>query len=261
MLKRIKGIPNDEWIEAFKNIEDRVSKKEIDELVDKTVKDIKEQTKNKDTVYAWSGGKDSIALSYVVEKAGISEGLCTICDLEYPAFKEWLLANKPKGITVINTEQDLDWLSDNENMLFPDGKLASRWFSIVQHKGQRRYIKNRQAEVLILGRRTADGNYVGKRKGENSYVDREGFLRFSPLADWRHEDILALIHYYDLDLPPIYDWHNGFKNGTHPWPARQNTESVQDGWRQIYEIDPSIVKTASTKIDSAKKFLDGVKNK
>lgn len=258
MLKRKKGIVNHEWVRAFRNIEQTVTKQEIDNLIDKTVEDIKKQTKNKDTVYAWSGGKDSIALAFVVEKAGIHEGLCTICDLEYPAFKEWLLMNKPKGITIINTKQDLDWLSENEHMLFPDSKRRSRWFSIVQHKGQRYYTKKRQAEVLILGRRIADGNYVGKRKGENSYIDREGFIRFSPISDWRHEDVLALIHYYELDLPPIYYWSNGFKNGTHPWPARPHTKNVQDGWRQIYEIDPSIVLKASTKIDSAKKFLDEI---
>jgi hypothetical protein len=57
-------------------------------------------------------------------------------------------------------------------------------------------------------------------------------------------------------LPPIYDWKNGYLCGTHPWPARQWTGSISNGWREIYEIDPSIVEKASETIVSAKQFLD-----
>ena len=43
-------------------------------------------------------------------------------------------------------------------------------------------------------------NYVGK---DNIYTNSAGITRYSPLAEWRHEDILAYIHYYDVKLPPI----------------------------------------------------------
>lgn len=66
------------------------------------------------------------------------------------------------------------------------------------------------------------------------------------------------IHYHQLTLPPIYGWKNGYLCGTHPWPARQWTGSIENGWREVYDIDPSIVLAAAEKIDSARAFLKGV---
>lgn len=108
-------------------------------------------------------------------------------------------------------------------MTMKDDK-AAQWFHIVQHRGQARYYKEHQLEILLLGRRKADGNYVGK---DNIYTNSAGITRYSPLAEWRHEDILAYIHYYDVKLPPIYDWEKGYLCGTHPWPARQYMETEQ----------------------------------
>ena len=36
------------------------------------------------------------------------------------------------------------------------------------------------------------------------YTNTKGITRFSPIADTRHEEILAIIHYYHLPMPPIY---------------------------------------------------------
>lgn len=83
-----------------------------------------------------------------------------------------------------------------------------------------------------------------------------GEIRYSPLADWSHEMILAFIHYNKIKLPPIYEWQNGFKCGTHPWPSRMYTESIENGWREVYAIDPSIVESAAEKISSARLFIE-----
>lgn len=142
-------------------------------------------------------------------------------------------------------------------MLFPqESATAGRWFSIVQHRAQREYFKAHELDIIILGRRRADGNFVGR--GANIYTDGKGVTRFSPLAAWSHEHVLAYIHYHQLPLPPIYGWKNGYLCGTHPWPARQWTGSTENGWREVYDIDPSIVTAAAEKLESAQAFLEGV---
>jgi len=245
------------WRETLANIENLVSRSEIDALAERTIDDIKRVTRGRRTAYAWSGGKDSIVLDHLCRAAGLEESFLVHCELEYPAFFRWVQENRPPGCEFVNTGQDLDWLAQNLNMLFPrDSAIAARWFSIVQHAGQRRYCTRNRVEVLVLGRRRADGNFVGR--GTNQYVDRKGFVRYSPLADWRHEHILAYIHYHRLALPPIYDWPDGYRLGTHPWPARPYTRSVEEGWRQVYSIDPSIVIAAAAKIESARAFLGGL---
>lgn len=254
MLGKKQSISNSEWVQAMANIENTVSKKEIDSLIDRTVEEIRRTCRGKGAAFGWSGGKDSIALEFVCRQAGIDQSLIGISNLEYPAFRSWIDENKPDGLEIINTGQDMNWLVKNLHMLFPDGKRAARWFAIVQHTAQKRYFKRYKPDLLILGRRRADGNYIGR--GSNIYENREGITRYSPIAYWRHEDVLALIHYYQLKMPPIYDWPNGYKCGTHPWPARPHVGTVKDGWREIYHIDPSIVEMAAERIESAKNFLE-----
>lgn len=259
ILGRKQNISNEEWLEVMKNIEEYVSKEELELVISITLDEIEKMTKDKKTAYAWSGGKDSLVLGHICERAGLENCVLGICNLEYPAFLKWIENNKPKKLETINTGQDLDWLSKHPEMLFPtDSKKTSRWYSIVQHKAQNQYYKKHNLDILILGRRKADGNYVGK--GNNIYTDRKGVTRYSPLSNWKHEFILAYIHYYKLKVPPIYTWPNGYKCGTHPWAARPYTEDVSKGWEEIYTIDKSIIDIASEKIESAKKFKEGLNN-
>lgn len=248
---------NADWLEAMANIESAVTREEIDVLTSKAVADIQEATAGKKAAYAWSGGKDSIVLAKICEMAGIADSMIAVSNLEYPAFMEWVMTNKPAGCEVINTGQDLEWLSKHPQMLFPqDCAISAHWFSVVQHRAQRIYCKNQKVDILILGRRRADGNYVGRKS--NIYTDGKGVTRYSPLADWSHEHILAFIHYHSLPLPPIYGWENGYICGTHPWPARQWTGSEENGWREVYNIDQTIVITAAELLPGAKAYMEVV---
>ena len=251
VLGRKQRIKNQDWIDAVEKIEELVPKKELDARVKATVKEIKDKTKGKKAAYSWSAGKDSLVLEKICEAAGIKACVLVICDLEYPAFINWVEAHKPPELTVINTGQDIKWLAAHPQMLFPqDSKTAAQWFHIVQHRGQAKYYKDNGLDILLLGRRRADGNYVGK--GDNIYTNGQGITRYSPLADWTHEEILAYIHYYDVPMPPIYGWKNGYTCGTHPWPARQWTETKDNGWKEIFEIDPTIIEKASEYFPEAK---------
>ena len=257
-LGRKQSINNDAWLEAVATVEKAVPRDELNALVSVTIEDIKATIGGKRAAYAWSAGKDSIVLGRICEATGVTDSMIGVCDLEYPAFATWIEANKPTGCEVINTHQDLDWLDKHPEMLFPqDSAAAGRWFSIVQHRAQRLFFKSRELDLIVLGRRRADGNYVGR--GTNIYTDAQGVTRYSPLAAWSHEHVLAYIHYHKLPLPPIYGWKNGYLCGTHPWPARQWTGSAENGWREVYEIDPTIVAAAAEKLDSARAFLKGVR--
>lgn len=255
MLGRKQRISNEDWVNAIANIESIVPKEQLDALIKKTVEDIKAKTNGKKVAFCWSGGKDSLVLEYVCYLAGIKDCVMVISDLEYKEFLQWVTDHMPERLEVINTHQDLEWLSKHQEMLFPqDSATAGKWFHIVQHRGQAQYYKENDLDMLILGRRKADGNFVGK--GNNIYTNSQGVTRFSPLADWSHEDTLALIHYYNIPLPPFYSWKNGYYCGTHSWAARQWTGSIQNGWREVYDIDPSIVYEAQKYLPSAKEFLE-----
>lgn len=257
VLGKKQCIENEDWLQAMHNIEEYVSKEELELLTAMTIDDIKATSAGKKAAYAWSAGKDSLVLGHICEQAGIKDCVLGICNLEYPAFLDWVEKNHPANLQVVNTGQDLDWLVEHQDMLFPqDSTKAAKWFSIVQHTAQRKYYKEHKLDILILGRRRDDGNYVGR--GSNIYTDASGVTRFSPLANWKHECILAYMHYHKLPIPPIYSWPNGYKCGTHPWPARQWTKDIMHGWEEISTIDRSLVEKAAEKIESAKLYLEGL---
>ena len=62
MLGRKQNISNAQWLDAVKDIENIISKKELDKRIKSTVADIKKKTKGKKCAFAWSGGKDSLVL-------------------------------------------------------------------------------------------------------------------------------------------------------------------------------------------------------
>lgn len=247
----------EEWWRSYK--EPTYSKEYINEKIAKTVKDIQSFTQGKKIAVAWSGGKDSIALQEVMERANIDyEIFIVISHMEYPEFMTWINDNKPQGLSKIIRPHDFSWLSENEDMLFPqDSNKLAKWYKIIQHHGQKGYAKNNNIDVLVLGRRKPDGNYVGR--GTNHYQKKsETFERYSPLADWGHEEIMALLSYSDKTLPPIYKYPNGFKNGTHPIGARPNTNSYKQAYDELYTINPKIVEHMAKYLETARKYISEV---
>ncbi|MGD1335054.1 hypothetical protein [Vibrio harveyi] len=229
--------------EDFLDIKKKAEKRpiaEIDNLIDDAVFRISKFAKNRKLAFSWSGGKDSLALQYVCEQAGISDCVLGVSQLEYPAFMKWVTNNMPEGLSVINTGFGLQQILKKPELLFPqNATLAATWFKNVQHKAQAQYYKQHNLDGIILGRRYEDGNFCG-RDGNDFYTSK-GVLRYSPIAKWTHSDIFAVLHAKGIEEPPFYSWARGYRCGTHPWAARQWCESELHGWREVYQIDSDIV--------------------
>ena len=254
MLGRKQRVRNQDFLDTLARIEEVVPRPVAMRVFTEAVREIRDYTAGKRVAFAWSGGKDSLALQAVCYEAGVRECLFTMTDLEYPVFLAWVTDNMPDRLEVVNTGQNLEWLARHLDWLFPQNATAAgRWFKAVQHTGQEFFYRKRDLDMLLLGRRRADGNYIGG-KNAKAYESR-GILRYCPLADWSHEQVMAVNHYLGLPQPPTYSWPNGFVVGTGAWPARQYTGSVANGWREVFAIDPTVVKHAATSIESARAFL------
>lgn len=254
MLGRKQSISNDEWVKTYANIENIISQAEVDAIAEKTLLEIANRVKGKNVGYGWSGGKDSVVLSDLCEKAGVTQCIIGLCDLEYPAFLRWIAKHAPQNLEYYKVGYDLEWLSKHQGLLFPP--LSYHYSRIIQIPAQNKLYKSHGLDMILLGRRKADGNYVGA--GVNYYTDGKGRTKYNPLSDWTHEQVLGYIHYHNLPMAPFYEWKNGFKIGTHPWYTRSYIDNVMDGWQEIYDIDKTIVIEAAKYIDSAARFLQGV---
>lgn len=257
ITERKQASTHEDWLTALATVEERIPYPAYADLRDRTAARIRERGAGRRLAYGWSGGKDSQALRVVAELAGVTECVLVISDLEYPAFLAWATSHMPEGLTVeFIAERNLAWLAAHPEMLFPkDATTAAKWFRLVQHTGQARYYRAESLDAILLGRRRSDGNFVG-RNGQDHYTSK-GITRWSPLADWTHDEVLACIHYEGLPLPPCYAWPRGFRVGSGPWPARQWTASEAHGWDEIRQIDPAILHVAAPVFPGAAAALGG----
>lgn len=255
-LGRKQTLTEQDWLDMIKRIPELVSQERVFDLATRTIREIRATVGTRKAAYGWSGGKDSLVLQQLCTAAGITRSFMVTTELEYPAMDKWAEANKPDGMEYVRTGQDLPWLAKHQQFLFPqETKHLTRWFSLVQWKGQRRYYEENKLDLLILGRRRIDGNFTGK-SGCKEYTNQSGMRIYNPMADWSHEEVYAYLHYNRIALPPIYGYKDGHRRGTHPWPLRKWTGTVENGWREIWDIDPLIVAEAAKHIASAKDFFD-----
>ncbi len=91
--------PNQTWLDVIQNIKLLVPKPELDNLIERTVRNIKKKIKSGAGFgLAWSGGKDSQVLRFVLTETGYQlPAVLGLCDLEYPAFLTWVEKNKPRN--------------------------------------------------------------------------------------------------------------------------------------------------------------------
>lgn len=251
---------NSDFVSVWRNIDRHISRQEVENVVDKTVYEVKKILGNfSRPAFGWSGGKDSQALLGIMRLCGIEGCLMGMSNLEYPAFLQWVTDYMPDDLEIFNNQSlDLEWLVKNPSMLFPSSaEIAGKWFKLVQHRAQKQYCKKHNTDILVLGRRRIDGNFMG-RGGTGLYYNADKNLVYCPVRDWSHEEVLGFCYYFDYPLPPTYSWVNGFVVGTGAWPARQYTKSPLHGWKEVYSIDPSVVQMASTFFPDARKVLETV---
>lgn len=245
------------WDQAITHAVRTVTRTRVEDLVATAVDLIRAEANAGHRIgYGWSGGKDSQGLRYVMEQA-IGNPPCVLgmtSGLEWPAMLTWLTDHMPAACEVIALPLDLPWLARNPVMLFPQGVHGPRWFTLVQHKAQLQFYRHNDLDLLALGRRRKDGNFIGP-PGTDRYTNRAGVTRWSPIADWTHEELFALIHHMNLPMPPCYSWPRGYQVGTGAWPARQWTRDHDHGWEECWQIDPSVVRTAATILSEAADWL------
>jgi len=249
---------NEDFIRLWDNIDKIVSLDQIECLVAEAVMEIRATVRDGKAGYAWSGGKDSVALQVVCELAGIDQSVIGLSqELEYPHYLRWININKPSGCLAWDANIGYEYLISHPHMVFPDNSSdMAKWYALIQHKAQSDFSRDAQLDLIILGRRTQDGNYTGGR-GQKKYTDQNGITRYSPIAQWKHEHVLGVCHYFKKrNLPPIYSDPEGWINGTGVWPVQTSTHGRKHSWELLYQISPETVLKAAHYLPEALQILE-----
>lgn len=258
-LKSKSAYRNADAAAVWADIERHVSRAEAEEAVDKAVAEVKEVVGfyRDDVVYGWSGGKDSQALQVVMERAGIRRAVSgMIPHLEFHGYLRWLEENRFDGLTVYPNEAlTLEWMGRpaNDRYLFPTNAKDGYFYTKASARySQYRYQDEHHPRLQIYGRRTQDGNICG---GPDGIHRTRRLVAYNPIRYWTHEMVMAVMHYADKPLPPIYDEPNGWKTGTGCWPGRRVGNRDQS-WAETYAIEPDRVREAAEHIPSARRWLE-----
>lgn len=249
--KQISG--QEAWRSAWENAERLVPAADLDALIERTLAEMRGKLTGKRVAFAWSGGKDSLVIEWLCSQLGITQSVFAMTNLEYPDFLAWVTNHMPPELTTINTGQDLAWLAKHPKLLFPQSATDNaQWFRAVQHRAQRQFFHQKGLDVLVLGRRHAEGNHCGPG---GVYTNREKVTRYSPIRDWSHEAVLALLKRERYSLPPIYGYPRGWQVGTGNWAQRLYTKTREQGWDETWQIDPNIVRQAAGVLPQAREYM------
>ena len=247
---------NARWQYVWDHIGEIVPEHVARKLVDDTASEVEATISARRVGWAWSGGKDSQALAVVMQAVGVAPCVLGMTlELEYPDFLRWVTDYMPWELSIYDSGHTLGWLAEHQEWLFPQhSSVAAKWFAAIQHKAQASFVKEHDLDMIILGRRFADRNNCGD-SATGVYTNASGVTHYSPIRHWTHEQVLAVCYWYKMPMAPFYGWVNGWVVGTGCWAARQWTGSTANGWRELWQIDPSIVLAAASCIESAAAFV------
>lgn len=230
LRKRIENIAY--FQRVYDSAYNQISKRDCAELVARTADEMSIILEGERAVFAWSGGKDSVVLEYCLRLVGNYAGVCVATQLEYPIVETFMQREKPRGVEIVRTAHDLQWLKANPRMLFPaDSRTKSEWLRIVQHKHTDEFAKRAGATMLMFGRRTEDGNMM---KGKVYSVEGKA-RRYNPLKDFTHVQIWGIIQHFGLPEYPLYARHpSSLVTGTGAWAQEPSWEIVEATDPELY---------------------------
>lgn len=190
---------------------------------------------NSNSIFYWSGGKDSLALEGLFRYRPSIKGYFFMEseDFVFTDMVKWYKSFTPERVYTDNGGWGFETIKERPNILFPhDQKTYSIWDK-NKWKFQNAFRRSNEIKLVFTGRRIGDGNYCGK----NGVKESKGYTTINPIYDWTCEDVFAYMKYCDSDLPPCYYLHDkGFEYGTSPW-AKIKFKTKNSGWDWLKSTD------------------------
>tara|TARA_B100001175_G_C19345804_1_gene559778 strand:- start:137 stop:793 length:657 start_codon:yes stop_codon:yes gene_type:complete len=193
----------------------------------------------KNAFLAFSGGKDSVAISkYMLEQNIILPHVAVVNEeLDYKEHLDYIKNYADKYNLDLYfywlKNRGLDFVKANPKYIFPkDSKIKGDWFRKFQQYGIKKFAKENGFSTIVYGRRLADGNNIKKEY----YKTADGLYHYFPLRIWSNEQT----NYYisKEELSPIYRTELGKRRGSH-------TINIANEYNGSDEIGLELVKSIS----------------
>lgn len=217
---------------------------------------------------AFSGGKDSIVLSYMIREyfRTIQPTLMTIpfvgvSEISFTfesARRDTLKSAEQLGMK-LELRQGLtwEWLSKPKNHKYvtPPMNIQSNVYSMRQQKTVKNFAKKNDKTGIFYGRRKQE-NTVPK----SLYQLKNGQWQCHPLREWTTEEIWWYIHVNNIFYPELYNTEIGKKEGFTPFllpPEHFLNHSDKGGvFHAIHQYEDWVVPKMAEFYEPAKNYLD-----
>lgn len=243
MLGRKKSNKQEDWIKAWEQAKEEHDIDRSEKLINLAISRLPDDLDK--CVYGWSGGKDTLALEIILNRTGKKIRCChgTIGkQWEYPSFYEYCQKHKPEHCVDYDFGITDEWLEKHPKLIFPDThKEEARWYVICNQAAFYGYGKDAEAEHILLGHRSIDGNIINSHKNGKLF----------PIGDFSHEDVFCILACNGIELPDIYYYPDGFYHGTHAWIMRVGGRKAME---EVWQIDKSLL-IAHKNLPKIKEFL------
>lgn len=245
---------------VYQRIEEIVSTDRLDVLTNAALYRMRQEYDHSEEAgYLWSMGKDSVALQWLCEEAGITKSYMVLPhkSLEWPINDNWWDRCKPAELRITRIEEisaELYYPGERwHEHLFarPHGQeVSDEWYQL-KWPYMRAWPVEENLKVTFAGRRTKDGNFCGP---DGRYELKNGVVVSNPMYDWTHEELLAFLKYHKIELPPSYWLPQGFE-GTSHWWTDYESDSQYAGWLDLAEHDPVLPRRYQDVFPEARKAL------
>ena len=189
---------------------------------------------------AFSGGKDSVAVSQYMLEQGIKLPHVAVINYELDYWehieyiKDYCKRYKLELHLQVLQNRGYDYVVANPKYIFPkDSKTKGDWFRKFQQYGIKKFAKDNNYSTIVYGRRLADGNNIKKEY----YKTADGLSHYFPLRIWSNEQT----NYYisSFKLSPVYATDLGKRRGTHTINIANEYNGSDDlGLELIKSISP-----------------------
>lgn len=206
----------------------------VAEATDRIARVIKSHT----PVVAFSGGKDALVVSALVQKLSPMAPMIGEISFLFPEVKEDIaeIANKLGYNATFWDSLSDQWLVRNRKVIFSnDNKVRMDSFFKRQQATIKKFSATFHNPVTITGRRRQENNVP-----DCIYKTKAG-LQAHPIYDWSKEDVWEFIRAEGLPTPYIYGTEFGQLEGTAPFyalKAKYFDNDVERCWKCVRDASP-----------------------
>lgn len=245
------------FFEVYLNPKKYISDNEIDDYIKIAKERIKTFAKE-DFVFAYSAGKDSIALQAILDDMNInyiSAYMIVNRLFCFDSVLQYVEKYPPKNLNIFEYSYrfTVDYIKKHKDDFYFSNSEKNT--SLYIYNFEKDILNSLNKNVLVTGKRKIDNNHCDLINNKKNYT------LINPMFDFPHEAIFGIMKKYNKFLPYVYYWlDDAFVYGADEiWDIKGKGRSKKEIWQMIGKCEPKTLEKLTPYFPEAKEAYDEIK--